>query len=267
MNLLLSTLKRVMNTKFCLSPKGVAGGVLTLSLFSTLPAKALDLKDIIPSYLVTGASGSQTSVGSADYSVGFFFDVLANEKPVSALGLSAQSNVPWTVPYTVKLWAYETNASLTHTDYIPLAEKVFTPGDPILIPTDDIGDSLIDNWWYPLDSFLTLPITGPAVDPDSRFGYVLTAFGSFNSPNGNFLEADGTAVFNSQIAYDGNGYNEQGSLLYPIPVFLRETSPGVPLYGYWNANIAFAPGPLPALGAAAAFGWARRLRKRTKQRA
>ena len=267
MNLLLSTLNRVINTKRCLPRMGLAGGVVALGLLASAPAKALDLNEIVPGSLVFGASGSQTASGTQDYSVGFFFDILSNEKPVTALGFSAQSNVAWTVPYTVKLWAYETDPTLTTTVYTPLAEKVFTPGDPVLIPTDDIGDSLIDNWWYPLDSFLTLPITGPAVDPNSRYGYVLAAFGSFNAPNGNFIEADGTVVFHSQINYDGNGYNVFGSPEYPVPAFLQENPPGTPVYGYWNPNIAFAPGPLPAMGAAAAFGWARQLRKRIKQRA
>lgn len=267
MNLLLSSLNCVMNTKLCRPCLGLAGGVIALALAAPGPVRALDPQEIIPGYLVTGALGTQTPAGSGDYSVGFFFDTLSNDKPLAALGFSAQTNVTWTVPYTVKLWAYETDPTLTNTVYTPLAEKLFTPGDPNLIGTDDVGDSLIDNWWYPLDSLVTLPITGPAVDPNSRYGYVLAAFGSYNAPNGNFIEADGTAVFNSQISYDGNGYNVQGSPLYPIPVFLQENPPGTPVYGYWNPNIAFVPGPLPAMGAAAAFGWARRLRKQIKQRA
>jgi hypothetical protein len=65
------------------------------------------------------------------------------------------------------------------------------------------------------------------------------------------VDPTGASGFND--ATDPNGF-------YPVPIY-----PGsVGGNGYFNANLSTVPGPLPVLGAAAGFGWTRRLRKRIR---
>ena len=215
--------------------------------------------------------GSQNPSGTANYSVGFFFDSKSSTNNiVNALAVSAQANVPWTQPYIVSLYSFTVDPLTSITTYSapPLAQLTFNPGDPNLIPTDDNFDGLIDNYWLSLPIPVQLPITDLSVDPDDLFGYAIAQSGNFNAPDGNFIEQDGTITFNPNLEYLGSGFNDAIDPDYPFPAFPAFTDPddpnSPPVYGYWNPNLSLVPGPLPVLGAAAGFGWTRRLRKRIR---
>lgn len=215
--------------------------------------------------------GSQNPSGTENFSVGFFFDSKSSTNNiVNALAVSAQANVPWTQPYTVSLYSFSFDPVTKITTYSapPLAELTFKPNDPNLIPTDDSGDGLIDNYWLSLPTPVQLPVSDLSVDPDQLFGYAIAQSGNFNAPEGNFIEANGTITFNPNLEYIRNGFNGANDPDYPIPAFEALTDPddldSPPIYGYWNPNLSLVPGPLPVLGAAAGFGWTRRLRKRIR---
>jgi hypothetical protein len=248
----------------------LAGGVAGLSLLGAAPAQALNPSAIAPIFGKTeggagGVQGSRFPAGTGAYSVGFFFDVVGNGFSANALGVSAQANVPWTQPYTVALFSWEfdpaqvdnpANAGYTFTS---LAARKFNPGDPNLVPTTGSTLSDVEFYWLGLGSKIALPDTSDAVDPDGLRGYAVATRGFFNEPDGNFIETDGFVTFNSQASYLGDGFNAaSANFLYPFPVFEAGVN------GYWNGNVSVVPGPLPVMGVAAAFGWSRRLKKKTK---
>jgi hypothetical protein len=250
----------------------IAGGVAGLSLLGAAPAQALNPASISPIFskseggadLPGGVDGSRFPAGTGAYSVGFFFDVVGNGFFANALGVSAQANVPWTQPYTVALFSWEydpaqaSNPANGGYTFTSLAARKFNPGDPKLVPTvGPIGD--VQFYWLGLGSRIDLPDTSDAVDPEGLRGYAVATRGFFNEPDGNFIETDGFVTFNSRADYLGDGFNAASAdFLYPFPVFEAGVN------GYWNGNVSVVPGPLPVMGVAAAFGWSRRLKKKTK---
>jgi hypothetical protein len=241
----------------------IAGGVAGLSLLGAAPAQAFNPASIDPIFGVEDALGARFDAGTSAYSVGFFFDVVGNGFFANALGVSAQVNVPWIQPYTVSLFSWEYDPAQAENpanggySITTLASKQFIPGDPDLVPTTQSGN--VNFYWLGLGSQIALPDTSDAVDPDGLRGYAVATEGFFNEPDGNFIEQDGFVTFSSRAAYLGDGYNAQDfDFLYPFPVFEAGVN------GYWNGNVSVVPGPLPVMGVAAAFGWSRRLKKKTK---
>ena len=269
----LNRLKSVLAKGLRPSLLAIAGGVVGAGLLGAAPAQALNPASIVPIFgkseggadLGGGVQGSRFPAGTPAYSVGFFFDVVGNGFFANALGLSAQANIAWTQPYTVSLfsWEYDPAQALNPANggysFTSLASKQFNPGDPDLVPTTGplLGD--VDFYWLGLGSRIALPDTSDAVDPDGLRGYAVATEGFFNEPDGNFIETDGLVTFSSRASYLGDGYNAQDfDFLYPFPVFEAGVN------GYWNGNVSVVPGPLPVMGVAAAFGWSRRLKKKTK---
>jgi hypothetical protein len=251
----------------------IAGGVAGLSLMAAAPAQALSPTALAPIFGKSeggadqpgGVSGSRFPEGTGAYSVGYFFDVTGSGFSANALGLSAQANVPWTEPYTVALFSWEYDPSQADNPdtagytFSSLAARKFNPGDPNLVTTTGpvLGD--VEFYWLGLGTNVPLQDTSDAVDPDGLRGYAVATRGFFNEPNGNFIETDGFVTFNSRATYLGDGFNAASSnFLYPFPVFEAGVN------GYWNGNVSVVPGPLPVMGVAAAFGWSRRLKKKTK---
>lgn len=251
----------------------MAGGVMGVGLLAAAPAQALNPSAIAPIFgkseggadVPGGVSGSRFPAGTGAYSVGFFFDVVGKNLVANALGVSAQANVPWTQPYTVQLfsWEYDPaqagNPDTAGYTYTSLASRKFNPGDLNLVPTTGTSISDVEFYWLGLGSGVALPDTSDAVDPDGLRGYAVTTRGFFNEPDGNFIESDGFVTFSSRADYLGDGFNgSSADFLYPFPVFEAGEN------GFWNGNVSVVPGPLPVMGVAAAFGWSRRLKKKTK---
>lgn len=249
--------------RFSLSHKVSMAAIPLAVLSISLPSSVQAQPTINPAFVDNNdVVGSQNPSGTPEESVGFQFESKNSSILVNALGVSAQTNVPWTIPYTVTLFQFDTSGISI------LAQETFNPGDPNLIPRDDNGDGFIDNYWLPLSSPVPLPISDSTVDPSGDFGYAIAQSGDFNDPAGNFIEQQGTITFNPNIAYLGNGFNVDTDVEYPFPSFIAYNIIGDPssgeVFGYWNPNLSLVPGPLPLLGAAAGFGWSRRLRKRIR---
>lgn len=266
-------LKPLRIPSLCPSLLAIAGGVAGLSLMAAAPAQALSPTAIAPIFSKSvggadqpgGVSGSRFPSGTTPYSVGYFFDVTGSGYSANAVGLSAQLNVPWTQPYTVHLFSWEydpaqaANPDTAGYTFTSLAARRFNPGDPNLITTTGpvLGD--VEFYWLGLGANVPLQDTSDAVDPDGLRGYAVATRGLFNEPDGNFIESGGFVTFGSRATYLGDGFNAASSnFLYPFPVFEAGVN------GYWNGNVSVVPGPLPVMGVAAAFGWSRRLKKKTK---
>jgi hypothetical protein len=253
-------------SSFCIkSQKKLRVVVATGSFMLPLSAQAFNASDIFPAFIksTTGVQGSQNNPGSPDYSFGFGFDIVSSKYSANALGLSAQSNLPWVNPYTVTLWEYDNSSGSTV--FNKLAERYFSPNDPNLVPYQDNNVGRIDSYWLPLDVEVPLRDTSTAVDPNKYYGYVIAASGSFNQPNGNFIEQDGMIKFNFPFIYDVNLYSTADSFGYPFPFFVAENSQGIPILAYWNPNVSAVPGPLPVVVPLLSLGWARRLRRRIQE--
>jgi hypothetical protein len=203
----------------------------------------------IPGYTTTNALGGNTPT-SISSSFGFFFDTNANVQ-MDGLGFSSQAAWNNGTSYTVKLWSY-VNGGANPSDYTELASKTFTQGTSYTFQ---------DNYFWQSLGPISLPDTF-TTDPTDQIGYVIAAIGDFSANPGNVQYETGTPTFNPNILNGGNGFNEASDPngYFEVPIY----DGGVGSSGYFNANLSLVPGPLPVLGAAAGFGWSRRLRKRIR---
>lgn len=205
----------------------------------------------IPGYTTTDSFGGSTPT-SVQSSFGFFFDSLTTD-PLNGLGFASQPRWNDGTSYQVKLW-YWNNGGLDPSDYTEIASTTFIHGQSYAFQDGYFWQS-VDPTIPLLDTFTN--------DPDNFEGYVITAIGDFSDSFGNVEYESGTATFNPRFvvnATGASGFNDATDPFgyYPVPVY-----PGsVGSNGYFNANLSTVPGPLPVLGAAAGFGWTRRLRKR-----
>jgi hypothetical protein len=216
---------------------------------------------IIPVVTVNGAGSCFTDVCppvfSGNSSYGYFFD-LNGAAQVDALGLYVPLVPDWTSgTYTVSLWSYNTLSNFT-------LERSAT-FDAASLPSYTIVGSY---------AWLDVPvITLVGTPSDPNLGYILGAYGSFTSTPGGQLgfittTAPGASFdFASPFFTEGNGFSQSGvDASYPVP-YVFSSDPALGLNGekgYFNPNLSLVPGPLPVLGAAAGFGWTRRLRKRIR---
>ena len=227
---------------------------------------------IIPVVTVSGVGSSFTDISSPPFSgnssYGFFFD-LNGTQTVNQLGLYAPLSPAWTTgSYTVSLWSYSnlTNpANPSAADFTLLGSATFNAASLASYPI--VGG-------YAWIDVTDITLTGTPSDPN--VGYILGANGSFTStPNGQlgFITAPTTlpgATFNFAAPFftEGNGFSQDGvDASYPVP-YANSSDPALGPFpgerGYFNPNLSLVPGPLPVLGAAAGFGWTRRLRKRIR---
>jgi hypothetical protein len=241
------TFRAVLHTSA--SALALGGVVLTGSL---LPDQ-VKAQVSIPAYTTTGTLGGSTG-SSTPYSFGFYFDVAGNNVNIDGLGFAAQQAWGNNTSYTVKLWSY-VNGGLAFGDYTEIASATFTAGSAP-------SYTLQDNYYW--QTFTGAPLFLPdtfTTDASNDFGYAIAAIGDFSAVAGNVVYESGTATFDPRILNAGNGFNESGFPLFPVPFNL---DPALGTNGYFNANLSIVPGPLPVLGAAAGFGWTRRLRKRIR---
>ena len=214
-------------------------------------ASALTASDIAPIYL---SPGTEPAINvnippnpTNSNSFGYFFDITVGTKALNALGLAAQNNGSGS--YDVTLWKY-VNSGATVADYTQLATINF---DSLCSGCTTTGNF---NWLeVPL-----LYLEETAADPTK--GYLIGAIGDF-STGGASVFVDGLGAFDTTANYEGGGYNFNAGAGYPIPFGPQSDIIGSGS-GFYNSNISLfeVPGPLPVMGAAAAFGWSRRLRRR-----
>ncbi|MFM7237212.1 MAG: hypothetical protein ACKOYK_10685, partial [Cyanobium sp.] len=203
----------------------------------------------LPAYTTSGSGGAYATT-NVPSSYGFFFDYQSTD-PLDGLGFSSQPFWGNNKSYEVKLWNFK-NGGANLSDYTVVASTTFTHG--ISYPFQD------GYFWQTLGP---IPMVDTFTNDLANLeGYVISAIGDFSNSPGNVQFEGGTASFNSRFVPSDplNGFNQDGFTLYPIPIF----DGGVGQNGYFNANLSTVPGPLPVLGAAAGFGWTRRLRKRIR---
>ncbi len=224
-------------------------GTVAAGLFLGLqgPAQA-----IIPAYTTTGSVGGNSPVNPASF--GLFFDT-KEDVIIDALGFSSQPGWPTSgLTYKVNLWSY-INGGANPSDYTLKASVDFTPG-----PGSNY--QFVSNYFWQNITPILLPESLIINDPTNTKGYVISAIGDFSGTGGAVQFESGIPTADPKFEGGGNGYSyyTDPNMFYPIPIYPG----GVGFNGYFNANLSFVPGPLPVLGAAASFGWARRLRQRVK---
>lgn len=213
-----------------------SGGIL---MAGVQPAEA-----IIPVLTISNAQSNYTNPDEGLGSFGYAFD-LNGSAIIDGLGLYAP--IEWTTgTYKVSLWSY-TASSVTLLDTV-----TFNGGDAYPI----VGSYA----WIPIPQ---RTLAGTPGDP--AVGYIIGAEGSFTNPPVGQQGAFTTSTYNfaSPFFTEGNGfsYDTGGIPPFPQPV---NFDPAVLNNGFFNPNLSLVPGPLPVLGAAAGFGWTRRLRKRIR---
>jgi len=226
--------------------------VAGLLVATSSSANALTFNDINPIYNSNANEiPFNITTPAAPASLGYFFEAESTQT-LNALGFAAP--ITGSGDYTVTLWSYANGGLDPNLDYTVLSTATFN--------TACAGCILRDFFLWKEVAPVTLAKTSD--NPDT--GYVITAFGDF-APGQQSGFSGGTGTFDNLVTYDGGGYNVTGAFGYPIPFGdPADFPPPVTTYAFFNANASFAsvPGPLPIFGAAAAFGWTRKLRRRIK---
>jgi subtilisin-like proprotein convertase family protein len=167
--------------------------------------------------------------------------------------------------------------------------------DNFLINDITVGlSSLTHTWIGDLIATLTHTDTNTTVDLFNRVGRITGQSNSFNSNlNGSYNFNDAFTGDLWTVAQGGDSFDIPGGDYFPTgagssaKVPMLTTISGLPSSGTWRLKIsdnasgdlgtlgswslnlqgsspASVPGPLPLLGAGAAFGWSRQLRKRSR---
>lgn len=251
------TLSRFKNA----SQVALASGAMLAIAFPLPEARAaLTFADIAPIYSSQGdESAVQIAIGAGSTSFGYFFEVETDGKFLNALGFSAQLPTP-TTNYDVVLWKYANGGLDVDNDYTQLASATFTPAC--------VGTTcILKDFFY----WLEVPTVALAkTSDDVNVGYAITAVGNFFSASEADVFYDGSGSFSSDVTFTGAGYNYTGGSGNPIPFGQSGDIPGFTndSFAFFNSNASLfdappsVPGPLPLFGAAAAFGWTRKLRRR-----
>jgi len=243
-NITMTVLRTALSTSISLA--SFAGLVLFGSLLHQAPAQS---QTYLPGYTTTGALGGNT-LTSVQSSFGFYFDTNADLQ-LDGLGFSSQAAWSNGTSYTVKLWSY-VKGGANPSDYTEIASKTFTHGTSYTFQ---------DGYFWQALGPISLPDTF-TTDLTDELGYVIGAIGDFSAAPGNVQFETATPMFNPNILNAGNGFTDETDPLFKeIPFY---PVAGVGTEGYFNPNLSLVPGPLPVLGAAAGFGWSRRLRQRIR---
>lgn len=174
-------------------------------------------------------TGGQIFDDARSYTLGWEFNVNRAIK-IDALGIFDGGSPGLNGSYTLGLWDLGGN----------LLASTSVSG---------VGDGIDNSFvWKSLASVLSL----------APGNYVVGAAGDYLA-NLDLFAYDGTFATLSGVSFIESRYVLGDSLQYPVSTF--------PVVGYFGGNFSEAPvpGPLPLFGAAAAFGWTRRLRSRVRQ--
>ena len=224
--------------------------VAGLLVATSSSANALTFNEINPIYNSNAdETPNNVNLGGLPTSFGYFFEAESTQT-LNALGFAAP--ITGNGDYTVTLWSFVNEGLDPANDYTVLSTATFN--------TACAGCILKDFFIWKDVAPVTLAKT---IDSDA--GYVITAVGNFEAGQQSVFSG-GTGTFDSFASFTDGGYNFTGGFGNPIP--FGDPADIVPgnTYAFFNANASFAsvPGPLPILGAAAAFGWTRKLRRRIK---
>lgn len=257
---------------------------MALPLLDTIAPARVSAWQVNPGY-ITNFDETQAVVGDATQpsinpnlpsSYAYYFDTVSDNTEVNGLGLAIftdWNSRPSKAPYDVYLWSYDGNLNPT-AHYKVLAKVTF---DPALASTYAQKSGY---YWLPLSTHVNL---GQETASSTLRGFAVGAVGDFGwiSPTNKQAENlpylyGGSGTFKTQyINYDGNGFNNPYSTYYPdmndpLDYYSIPASANDPLTfkGFFNANISYfeVPGPTPLLGAAAAFRWSRKLRRRLSRK-
>jgi hypothetical protein len=240
--------------KFASIATALGGSVLLASVLAP-EAKSLTFNDINPIYnSVANESAINVAIGSGPTSFGYFFNIDTDNQQLNSLGFAAPFTS--TSSYDVILWSYANGGLDLDNDYTQLASATFSPSC--------VGTTcILKDFFY----WLEVPtVSLPKTSTDVLRGYVITAVGDFTTQPVFF---DGSGAFSADASFDGAGYNFTGGDGFAIPFGESGDIPGLSnnSFAFFNANASLnqaaeVPGPLPLFGAAAAFGWSRRMRRR-----
>lgn len=259
---------------------GLSAGCLG---FAAMPASALP--PISPIYVPSGVESSQnTSGGSTNpSSFGYFFDTNVSDININAIGFpeftgwdnsSGTGTFPNAKIFDVYLWRIDgiIQPSLAPCDgstpYCQVAKVTFDA---------DLANTYIKQNGYYWQRITPVNL-GYRSDLSLDLQYATAAVGNFTIADGLPTlvgPPNGGGSFDPVFAWTGNGFNVPGSTPdysadFPVPWnFVSDpSSANDPLtyYAYFSPNLSynFVPSPMPILGAGAAFGWARRMRRRVK---
>lgn len=124
---------------------------------------------------------------------------------------------------------------------------------------------------------------GAPTASDVNVQYAVAAVGNFSTADGLPTLTGGTGTFSTPFTWTGNGFNYSTMPVPPAPVPADDYTADFPVpwyytsdpesandpltfYAYFSPNMSYSyvPSPLPLMGAGAAFGWTRRLRRRVR---
>lgn len=216
-------------------------------------------------------------------SFGYFFDTNLGNTRLTALGFpfftgwadttGSPTQFPNAAQFDVYLWRIDgiNQPSLAPCDgstpYCQVAKVTFDQ-------TQTENYTLQDGYYWQKITPINL---GKESASSADMQYATAAVGNFSLADGlpTLVGAPFGGTFDPAFSWTGNGFNSPTpfytpdfSADYPVPWnFVSDpASANDPLtyYAYFSPNLSYTlvPSPMPLLGAGAAFGWARRIRRR-----
>jgi hypothetical protein len=214
-------------------------------------------------------------------SFGYFFETNVSDMRLNALGFpfftgwantaSSPTLFPGASQFDVYVWRIDgieqpdMDPCDGSTPYCQVAKVTF---DQNLTDTYTFKDGY---YWQDI-----APVNlGVRSDTSANMQYATAAVGNFSLANGLPTLVGGSGSFDTAFSWTGNGFNSPTPFYdpdfsddFPVPWNYSSNPPEAddPLsyYAYFSPNLSyqFVPSPLPLLGAGAAFGWARKIRRR-----
>lgn len=269
-----------------------AAGAATL-LFQGVAQAVPGTKPIAPAYNnpASNESPQNTPAGfPVPASFGYFFETTIDQTELNALGFPVfggwadtpgnSTQFPNAKTFDVYVWRIDgiNQPSLApcngSTPYCQIAHVTF---DQTQTSSYEVRNGYYWQKFAPIN-------LGAKSSTDVDIQYAVAAVGNFSLADGLPTLVGGTGTFDPAFTWSGNGFNVSSpyppvgdpnydpnlnySADYPVPWnFVSDpASANDPktVYAYFNPNLSysFVPSPLPLLGAGAAFGWARRIRRR-----
>jgi hypothetical protein len=267
---------------FRLAGTGVGGFVLA-TFFSSLPVAA---ETINPVYKTNFSESRQNTPAGIvpPTSFGYFFDTNTDNIYLTHLGIpifegwadlpGSQTQFPNADQFDVYVWRIdgENQPDLDPCDgstpYCQVAKATFDQDETHTYTQKD------GYYWKPIPKVNL----GKSTASDPNIQYATAAVGNFSIESGLPTLVGGTGSFDPAFSWTGNGFNSKTSQYnpdyssdFPVPWNFvsvpSEANDPLTYYAYFSPNLAYTyavPAPLPLLGAGAAYGWTRRLRRRIR---
>ena len=273
-----------------LIPRLVAvSAVGALTLGAVLTAQARPLNPVYNSVLDETSEGTPDGVTSPT-SFGYFFDTNDGNLILTRLGIpifTGWANLPGSPTafpdastFDVYVWRID---GINQPSLLPCS-AVSTPYCQVAKATFDQNQTSSytqSNGYYWQD--ITPVDLGKETLSDLNVQYAVAAVGNFSTANGLPTLTGGTGTFSTPFTWTGNGFNYSTMPVAPAPVPSDDYTADFPVpwyytsdpvsandpttfYAYFSPNLSYSyvPSPLPLVGAGAAFGWTRRMRRRIR---